>query len=242
MTNNTNTVAVNRVQFEAQLEATISSGLAVSRSVVAAVRSALNENGNPALLSFVITGLDNKNMAARNPQMYKTVVQFINAFVACTKVKNDDGVGYKADDQGNVVLRKSTKRLAKIFEAHEITGYNEEMKATEYAPLIEQLKTKLDEYLETRERGDELDDDEEPSIFAGKKDSRTEEEKAKDKEEKAEEKKVKARKQWDDGGKEKHMNKMKDMNESFMSCIALVLKTYGQTESDLIELLASKNS
>ncbi len=238
MTNTT--IATNRATFVAQLNATISASNVLSASVVAAVKNVIEQNGNPQSLGFVLAGLEETSYKIRAPKNYSVIINFINSFVGCIKVKEEDG-RFKLTDNGDFALKKSEKRLEKIFSAHKIEGFKEGMNGRELAPLMEQLGTKLDEYLATRERGDELDDDELPSIFAGAKDTRTDEEKAEEKKVKEEEKKTKERQSWNGGGKEKHAAKAKDMGESFLGYISAVCKAFGHTETELVEMLAETN-
>ncbi len=237
----TTTIATNRATFVAQLNATITASNVLSASVVHAVRNVIDQNGNPQSLGYVLAGLEEASYKVRSPKNYQTIINFINSFVGCVKVKEEDG-SFKLTDNGDFALKKSEKRLTKIFEAHKIDGFKDGISGAELAPLMAQLGTKLDEYLETRERGDDLDDDELPSIFAGAKDTRTDEEKEEDKKKKAEETKAKNRQQWNDGGKEKHATKAKDMGESFLGYIAAVCKAFGHTENELIEMLAAKDA
>lgn len=235
------TIAQNKQEFIAQLNATLKATDALSASVVAAVRNVLEQNGNPMSMGFILAGLNDTNYQTKSPKNFATIMKFINGFVGFVYVKEDDGETKRLTEQGDYILKKSNKRLAKIFEAHKITGFKDDISGAELAPLIEQLKTKLDEFLDTRVI-DENDEDAIPSIFAAAKDERTDEEKAADKKKKEEEKKRRDVKQWNDGGKEKHAEKIKDMGESFMNCIELVLKTYGHTKTELIEFLTAQDA
>lgn len=235
------TIATTRTDFVAQLNATVKATDILSASVLAAVRNVIEQNGNPQSIGFILSGLEEANYKIRSPKNFNVVVNFINAYVGCVKVKDDDGEP-KLTEQGDYVLKKSEKRLSKIFENHGIEGFKDGMSGRDLAPLMEQLGTKLDEYMATREIHDEMDDDEQPSIFAATKDSRTEEQKEEEKKEKAKERETKARKQWADGGKEKHAQKAADMGESFLGYIDAVCKAFGKSRNELIELIAEVES
>lgn len=216
---------MNNLAFKKQLEMQLTANALdfVSNSVIDAVRNCIQQQNNPSSLAFVLTGLEEARFNVVNPEGYKTIMRFISNWTAVSREMNDDR-SPKLNAQGNWVMKKAKGRIAKLFDKHNIVGFNEDMTGTETKPLYDALLVKFEEDLENRDFDEAVG--EVPSIFhpyRGEKEAHQIE------------LKKKAKKRWDNDGRYKHAQKAKDMGVDFTSYILAVCKVYNKPFQEALE-------
>lgn len=193
----------------------------ISEMIICAIKGQL-EHGNCAMLGRVYTSMLHTNIKVKNPKMFGTITSVITKYSAILLQKENGE--YLLDDNKDIIAKKNESKIVRIAKEKDI-------KENEVLPMM--LK-EFEEFLNSRDFDES--EGEKPSIFqAERKEQLSDEEKEAQKIERQE----KAREAFQNGGKDKAATKFKDMGISFEEALDTLMKAYGKTSQDAMDLFAA---